>query len=99
MEIKQTTLKKIILSVELNGRAYEMHCSMESPLGELHDVLLSMKGEIVQRINAAQEQEKEVTEFVNNETDVPPGSQPEPEVTEVLPPEVAVVPEIEAPKE
>ena len=72
MEIKQETVNKVVLSAEFNGKVYEMSCPMDASVGELHDVLLSMKGVMVDRMMAAQKEEKEVTDFVNNKTDEPP---------------------------
>ena len=77
MEIKQTIVKNVVLSGEINGRKYEVHCSPDAPLGELHDALLNIKGNIVDRILAAQKQEKEVTDFVTNKTDAIPEEQVE----------------------
>ena len=63
MEVKQNN--KVILSVEVNERSYEMHCPVDTPLGELHDVLLQLKGLVVNRITEAQQEEQEVTDKVN----------------------------------
>jgi len=85
MEIKQQTVSKVLLSTELNGKVYEMSCPMETSVGEMHDVLLAMKGVMVDRIVAAQKEEKEVTDFVNNKTDEVPEVLQQEEVSEEVP--------------
>ena len=72
MEIKQKVNDDVVLFSEINERKYELHCSKDTPLGELHDVLLAMKGNIVDRLLAAQKEEKAVSDFVSNKTDIPP---------------------------
>ena len=49
---------KIELEVKKDARIYSFYCEIDSPLGELHDVLAQMKSEIVARIKAAEEAEK-----------------------------------------
>ena len=69
--------QKSILQVELKDRMYELHCHSNSPLGELHDALMQMKGYVVTRMVEAQKEEQEVSDFVQGSTDVPPGTEEE----------------------
>jgi len=93
MEIKQES--KVALSVELNDKEYLLYIEANTSLGELHDVLLYMKGTVVESMLSAQKQEKEVSEFVNNETDVPPEElqKPEEEVAEEA--KIEAIPEVQ----
>lgn len=50
--------QKTVLEVKINERAYELFCASDSPLGELHDALMQMKGYCVDRMTAAHEEEK-----------------------------------------
>lgn len=56
MELKQKT----ILEVEIEGRAYQLECPIDAPLGQLHDALMQMKGYCVERMVQAQKEEQEV---------------------------------------
>lgn len=49
---------KTVLEVTKNERKYSLECDAASPLGELHDVLVEMKGYVVQRFQDVQDQEK-----------------------------------------
>lgn len=51
--------QKTVLEVKRNERVYELECSANSPLGELFDVLMEMKGYCVERMVAAQKEEQE----------------------------------------
>ena len=37
-----------VLEVKINDRMYQFQCSPDSPLGEIHDVLVLMKNEIIE---------------------------------------------------
>ncbi len=52
---------KTFLQVTKGERIYSFECNSDSPLGEIHDVLLEMKGYVVQRASDAHEQDKPVT--------------------------------------
>lgn len=54
--------QKTILEVIIGERVYELSCSADSPLGELHDALMQMKGFCVDRMIAAHKEEKEQAE-------------------------------------
>lgn len=49
---------KTVIEVTKNERVYSLELSADSPLGELHDVLVEMRGYVIQRAQDAQEQEK-----------------------------------------
>ncbi len=49
----------IHLEVNKDDRKYVLICDPQSPLGEIHDVLCMMKGEIINRINENQKAEDE----------------------------------------
>jgi len=48
-----------VAEVKVGERVYSLLCDSQSPLGELHDVLMKMKGEVVDRMIAAHKQEEE----------------------------------------
>jgi len=50
------------LEVKVGERIYQLSCEPDSPLGEIHDALLQMKGYVVQRIVEIQESEKKKDE-------------------------------------
>lgn len=56
--------QKTILEVKINDRVYELLCASEAPLGELHDVLMQMKGYCVDRMVAAQKEEQAVADEI-----------------------------------
>jgi len=47
----------IHLEIKASERPYQFICCLDSPLGEIHDVLCQMKAEIIKRINEAQNSE------------------------------------------
>jgi len=51
--IKQVT----IIEVKIGERAYQLYCGNDSPLGELHDALMQMKGYCIERMVQAQKEE------------------------------------------
>lgn len=51
---KQVTLGE----VKIGERTYTLLCDSQSPLGELHDALMQMKGHCVDRMIAAQKAEQ-----------------------------------------
>lgn len=50
---------KVVLEHVINERTYLLLCENNSPLGELHDALMAMKGYCVERMVAAQKEEQE----------------------------------------
>ena len=52
--IKQKTLFEVVIG----ERMYQLYCSSNSPLGEVHDALMQMKGYVVDRMVKAHEEEK-----------------------------------------
>lgn len=59
--------QKVVLEVKVDDRIYEMSCSQDSPLGELHDVLMKMKGYTVDRMIAAQKEEQAIADAQKND--------------------------------
>ena len=49
---------KVALEVKKEDKVYSFLCEINSPLGEIHDVLCMMKSEIVSRIKAVEDAEK-----------------------------------------
>lgn len=56
--------QKSMLEVEIAGKMFQLLCDNDSPLGNLHDALMQMKGYCVDRMVAAQKQEEEVAKQV-----------------------------------
>ncbi len=54
--------QKTILEVKVGERSYQMECSPESPLGELHDALSQMKAFVIQRMVDAEKSREEPKE-------------------------------------
>lgn len=54
---KQITMAEL----KIGERTYSLLCDSQSPLGELHDVLMKMKGEVVDKMIAAHKQEEEMS--------------------------------------
>ena len=54
--------QKTIIEVKICDRIYELSCSGDSPLGELHDALMQMKGFCVERMVQAQKEEQAVSD-------------------------------------
>jgi hypothetical protein len=48
------------LEVKIGERIYTLLCECDSPLGEVHDSLSSMKGFIIQKIQEAEKRPQEV---------------------------------------
>ena len=48
--------------VKIGERKYSFTCDSQSPLGEIHDGLMQMKGYIVERMVAAQKAENEAAD-------------------------------------
>lgn len=48
--------------VKVGDRVYRVLCDSQSPLGELHDALMQMKGHCVDMMIAAQKAEQELVE-------------------------------------
>lgn len=56
------------LEVRAGERIYKLVCEIDSPLGEVHDVLVRMRNFVVQRINESNEKDQPEKEcFVNCE--------------------------------
>ena len=60
---------KTVLQVTKNERVYSLECDANSSLGELHDVLVEMRGYVIQRAQDAQEQEKTAAKPVEVEVE------------------------------
>ena len=45
--------------VKIGERTYQILCDSQSPLGELHDALMMLKGHCVEKMIAAQKAEQE----------------------------------------
>lgn len=50
------------LEVKIGERIYKLLCAIDSPLGEVHDVLCQMKGFVVGKINEANKAEQPAIE-------------------------------------
>ena len=61
--IKQRT----VLEVKIGDREYELYCKSDSPLGELHDALMQMKGYCVERMQNAHKEELQASEAIMKE--------------------------------
>jgi len=60
-------LKNIaILEMEKNGRIYQLHLPNDSPLGEAHDVLFTMKAYVLDRLKQIEESEKNASQPPEN---------------------------------
>ena len=46
-------------AVKIGDRMYQLLCAPDSPLGELHDALMQMKGHCVDKMIEAHKQEQE----------------------------------------
>lgn len=46
------------IELKIGDRIYKFLCEMDSPIGEVYDVLNKMKEFVIQKINEAQEAEK-----------------------------------------
>ena len=64
--------QKTIIEVKIGDRIYELSCSGDSPLGELHDALMQMKGFCVERMVQAQKEEQEVADRLLQESQEQP---------------------------
>ena len=49
---------KSVLEVEISDKKYQLYCESDSPLGNLHDALMQMKGWCVDRMVKAQNEEE-----------------------------------------
>jgi len=47
-----------IIEIKKGERVYQLVLAMDSPLGEVHDVLYQMRSYIIERINEAYNQDK-----------------------------------------
>lgn len=54
--------QKNVVQIESEDHKMKLICDSDTPLGVLHDFLLKCKGEIVDRMIAAQKQEQEFAE-------------------------------------
>ena len=53
--------QKSLFEVELHGKMYRFYCDSDSPLGCLHDALMMMKGTVVEKMQAGQQEEEDVS--------------------------------------
>lgn len=51
---------RVLFEEKVNERIYQFYCDADSPLGELHDVLMKWKGYTVERMQSAQAEEQEI---------------------------------------
>jgi len=58
-----------VLKVEIEGRKYKLVCDSDSPLGQLHDALMQMKGWSVERMGKAQKEEEAIAEEIKAKSD------------------------------
>lgn len=58
--------QKTVLEVEVSGRIFQLICDSDSPLGNLHDALMMMKGYTVERMSEAHKQEHEAAEKIKS---------------------------------
>lgn len=60
--LKQQSVLEVKIKISIDGenkeRLYQLQCDSASPLGELHDALMQMKGWCVDRMIAAQKEEQ-----------------------------------------
>lgn len=50
------------LRIKKGEKTYALHCDADCPLGEIHDVLMEMKGYILQRMNEQHEKDKKTVD-------------------------------------
>lgn len=60
------------LEIKVNERIYKFLCEVDSPLGEVHDILSQMKNFVVERINKIHEQEQKKA---NPDSEIPDKSE------------------------
>lgn len=51
-----------VLELVIGERSYQLQCHSNSPLGELHDALMQMKGYVVERMQKAHAEEHQISE-------------------------------------
>jgi hypothetical protein len=61
--------QKTVLEVVVGERKYELLCGADSPLGDLHDALMQMKGYCIERMVKAHEEEKKIAEEMQKQCD------------------------------
>ena len=54
---------------ESECKKMKLICDADTPLGVLHDYLMALKGEIVERMQTAQKQEQEIAKQVMKESE------------------------------
>jgi hypothetical protein len=54
---------------ESSCKKMKLICDSDTPLGVLHDYLMALKGEIVERMQKAQKQEQEISEKMMKESE------------------------------
>jgi len=70
------------LHVEMNGKVYRFPVPADTPLGELHDVLMLMKGYTIERMLENQKQEVEISKKMQAED---PSAKEEPKIEDMKP--------------
>jgi len=58
---------KTILEVKIGERNYELSCAPDSPMGELFDALMQMKGFCVERMSVTHKEELDYAESMRSE--------------------------------
>lgn len=56
---------KVVIEYKTGERIYELYCSSDSPLGEIHDAACYFKSLIVERINQENEKASKQQEVVS----------------------------------
>ena len=51
-----------IIKISSEDKKIAVYCDADTPLGKMHDFLLLLKGNIVERMSAAQNEEKEAAD-------------------------------------
>jgi hypothetical protein len=57
--VKNIVPSKCVISTELNGKVYEVHCDPQSSIGELHDAIIALKSYAVNMILSQQQVDEE----------------------------------------
>jgi len=56
-----------VIKITSEDKKITIYCDADTPLGGLHDFLLLLKGNIVDRISAAQKEEQEVSDKLKSQ--------------------------------
>ena len=53
--------EKPLFEIELHEKTYRLYCDNDCPVGGLHDALMMMKGIVVEKMQAAQQEEEDIS--------------------------------------